>query len=153
MTRYKKRHKPKRKMIIYKGDTMHSESEVRFAKQCDASGVKWEYEPEGIEWFVKPRIYTPDFRIHRKDGTTFLVEYKGFLWQEDKTKMKAVREQYPDLDIRFVFADARKPVHNAKTRKNGTKQSHSEWAEANGFLWAEGFIPSTWLRTQKKGRK
>ena len=153
MTRYRKRHKPKRKKIQYKGDTMASQSEVRFAKGLDKRGIKYVYEPITIEWQVKPKQYTPDFSITRKDGTEMLIEYKGFLWAEDKQKMKAVRQQYPDLDIRFVFADAHKPVHGAKTRKNGTKQSHAEWAEDNGYLWATEKIPASWLKTQKKRRK
>ena len=144
--RYKKKHKPKRKKILYKGQTMASESEVRFAEECDRLKILWTYEPEYFEWTMPSKKYTPDFRIVRRDGTHFYVEYKGFLWQEDKTKMKAVKAQHPSLDIRFVFADAGKPVHGAKTRKNGTKQSHAEWAENHGYKWAEGFIPNSWLK-------
>jgi hypothetical protein len=152
VARYKKRNKPKRKKIPYKGQLFASQSEVTFAKTMDHNNIPWKYESESFEYFLKPKIYTPDFKIKRPDGTTFFVEYKGFLWNEDKAKMIAVRKQYPKMDIRFVFADARKPVHGAKTRKNGTKQSHGEWADQNGYLWAEGFMPPSWLKTQK-GRK
>ena len=144
--RYKKKLRPQRKKIQYQGQTMASESEVSFAKECDRLNIPWMYEPESFDWFMPSKKYTPDFKIMRGDRTYFYVEYKGFLWQEDKQKMKAIKEQHPDIDIRFVFANSKSPVHGAKTRKNGTKQSHAEWAEAHGFLWAEGFIPSSWLK-------
>lgn len=153
MSRYKKRHKPRRKKIEYKGQTMASQSEVRFAKGLDDRRIPWEYESDEIKWTQTARVYTPDFKITRKDRTEFFVEYKGFLWTEDKQKMKAVKEQHPDIDIRFVFADAHKPVHGAKTRKDGTKMSHAEWAEKTGYLWAHATIPASWLKTQPKGKK
>lgn len=142
--RYKKKQRPIPKKIQYKGQTMASESEVRFAMECDDHGIPWIYEPESFDWYIMQK-YTPDFKITRPDGTHFYVEFKGFLWEEDKIKMRAVKSLHPTLDVRFVFADAKKPVHGAKTRKNGTKMSHAEWAERYGFMWAQGFIPPEWL--------
>jgi len=142
--RYKKKQRPKRKEIIYNGITMASVSEVEFAKNLDAKRYTWMYEPESFDWYIIYK-YTPDFKIRRKDGSYFYVEYKGFLWEEDKRKMRAVRELHPKLDLRFVFADAGKPVHGAKTRTDGTKMSHGEWATKYGFKWAQGFIPPEWM--------
>ena len=34
----------------------------------------------------------------------------------------------------------------AKRRKDGTKRSHAEWANANGFRWfSEETIPAAWI--------
>lgn len=136
-----------RKKPVYKGITMASKKECQFAETCDNRDIPWEYEPEELPWEppVKTRKYHPDFRIKCKDGYKFLVEYKGYLRQDEKVKMKCIRQQYPDLDIRFVFQNANAPVAGAKQRKDGTKQTHAEWAEKYGFLWAEGFLPREWL--------
>ena len=35
---------------------------------------------------------------------------------------------------------------NAKRRKDGTKRSHAEWANTNGFRWfSEESIPASWI--------
>jgi len=34
---------------------------------------------------------------------------------------------------------------SAKLRKDGTKRSHAEWAEKNGFRWfSEDSLPKNW---------
>jgi hypothetical protein len=83
----------------------------------------------------------------RRDGSFFFVEYKGYLRPEDKTKMVAVRKQYPDLDIRFIFQRANKPSYK------GAKTTYADWAEKNGYLWAEGIIPEEWLNETKPCRR
>jgi hypothetical protein len=52
--------------------------------------------------------------------------------------MIAVKNQHPEIDIRFVFMDANKRIP-------GSKQTHGQWAEKNGFKWADGEIPAEWL--------
>jgi hypothetical protein len=39
----------------------------------------------------------------------------------------------------------------AKRRKDGTKRSHAEWAEANGFRWfSEETIPDSWIDSEAR---
>jgi hypothetical protein len=52
--------------------------------------------------------------------------------------MAAVKQQHPELDIRFVFYQADKKIP-------GSKQTHGVWATKNGFPWADGSIPKEWL--------
>ena len=60
--------------------------------------------------------------------------------------MKAVKAQHSDLYIRFLFQLANSPIQGAKKRKDGSKMTCSEWADRNGFLWAEGEqIPDEWI--------
>ena len=146
MTRWRKKYKPARKKIQYKGQTMDSNSEVRFAKEMDRLKILWVYAPDRFDWEPKVKTYTPDFRVYTDNGGHFYVEYKGFLWNEDKIKMRAIKAKYPKLDIRFIFSNASKAVHGAKPRKDGTKQSHAEWAEKHNYPWAEGFIPKEWMK-------
>jgi len=152
MARNKKVYKPKSKKIPYKNYLMESRQEVIFAKECDKKKLIWEYETDYFELVIR-QIYTPDFKITLKNGYIFYVEYKGYLWKEDKTKMLAVKRQYPDVDIRFVFLNHKKPIHGAQMRKDGTKMSHGEWAETHGFKWSEGFMPSEWFNTKGGERK
>jgi predicted nuclease of restriction endonuclease-like RecB superfamily len=105
----------------------------------DDNKIHWMYEPESFPWQPPKKKYTPDFKIMKKDRTYFYVEYKGYLRPEDRTKMLAFKKQYPDIDIRFVFMNARKPIYK------GSKTTYSQWAEKNGFPWAEKELPKGWL--------
>jgi hypothetical protein len=105
----------------------------------DERGVPYMYEPDKIAYYVE-RHYIPDLKI----GTMF-VELKGYFRQDAQRKMKAVKAQHPELDIRFVFQKADATIQGAKKRKDGTKMTCSEWAERNGFVWAETTIPKEWL--------
>jgi len=97
-------------------------------------GVNFEYESVELP-YVLHGTYHPDLKLV---DTGVIVELKGVLDREAKRKMIAVRKQYPDLDIRFVFMDASKKVP-------GTKQTHAQWADRNGYKWADRAIPEEWL--------
>ena len=59
---------------------------------------------------------------------------------QDRQKMKLIKEQYPDLDIRFIFS-------NAKARIGKKSQTtYAMWCERYGFLWADKEIPQEWLK-------
>ena len=52
----------------------------------------------------------------------------------------------PSKELVFVFANPSAPMPRAKKRKDGTKRSHAEWAEANGFRWfTENNLPVEWI--------
>ena len=51
----------------------------------------------------------------------------------------------------FLFANPAAPMPAAKRRKDGTKRSHAEWAEANGFRWfSEETIPDDWIDVEAR---
>ncbi|MEE9302686.1 MAG: hypothetical protein V3U84_02765 [Thiotrichaceae bacterium] len=118
---------------------MASKAETIFAASMDESQVLWLYEPEKFKWTPPDRNYTVDFKVMRRDQSFFYVEFKGYLRPQDKRKMRAIRKQYPDLDIRFVFMDAKKKINKT------SKTSYGQWAERHGYQWAEGTIPEAWL--------
>ncbi len=91
----------------------------------EGRGVPYEYEPHSINYKVE-RLYFPDLLI----GNVY-IELKGYFRQDAQRKMKAVKAQHPDLDIRFVFQKAGAPVQGAKLRKDGTKMTWTPWWSMN----------------------
>lgn len=108
-----------------------------FERSIDANlrsrGKKYSYETLELPYILHG-TYHPDFMIG-----SVVVEAKGLLDRDSRRKMIAIRKQYPNLDIRFLFQEAAKKVP-------GTKMTHGQWAERNGYPWAEGTeIPEDWF--------
>lgn len=118
--------------------------EATQAKTLKDKRTPFSYETEVIEWTPPKRKYTPDFIFEKKDGSKMMVELKGRLTVADRTKMKCVKEQHPELDIRLVFQNA-----NVKLYK-GSTTTYGEWATKMGYTWAEKEIPKEWLKDVKK---
>lgn len=80
--------------------------------------------------------YEPDFTLDR-ETSQILIESKGyFMDREDATKYLWIREALPETsELVFCFEHPTKAIHFQSTRKDGTKMTHSEWAEKNGFRW------------------
>lgn len=107
------------------------------AHSLDELGIDYGYEDRKIS-FVEPaknRKYTPDFSL----PNGIIIETKGIFSSDDRKKHLLIKEQHPELDIRFVFSNA-----NAKIYK-GSKTRHRDWCEKNGFKWSHRHIPKEWL--------
>lgn len=80
--------------------------------------------------------YEPDFVVDC-GGVTTMVECKGyFMDRDDCTKYLWVRKALPEnYELVFCFESPTKAIHFQSTRKDGTKMTHAEWAEKNGFRW------------------
>lgn len=133
--------------------------EEKVIKDLEERGIRYEYEPEEIEYeksihrahckrcgrgdgCVQFRRYVPDLRIN-VEGQSFLVEIKGKFTAENRGRMEAVRKTHPDLDLRFLFQR-----DNWLTRKQKTR--YSDWATAHGFQWAVGEkVPQEWLEVRQ----
>lgn len=119
-----------------------SKLEERLAKQLTDSGIEFSYETLKISYMVPARKakYTPDFVVG-----DMIIEAKGrFRTAQDRQKLLLVKEQYPDLDLRLVFQNAKTPIYP------GSPTPCSKWAEDNGFLWADnGKIPEEWLNKSR----
>lgn len=111
--------------------------EASVALLLTASGVQFEFESLKVpfEQPAKARKYTPDFIL----PNGIILETKGMFTTEDRQKHLWVKAQHPDLDIRFVFSNAR-----GKLRK-GSPTTYADWAENNGFKWAHKEPPKEWL--------
>ena len=111
-----------------------SKLEQQIASQLINAGVRFEAETLRLG-YTRKCTYTPDFIL----PSGMVIEVKGWFKSSDRTKMLAVRECNPDMDIRFLFQNA-----NIKITK-GSKTSYGAWADKHGFLWAEKRVPESWL--------
>lgn len=110
--------------------------EVSVAKQLERDGIPFLYEQKVIS-YVKPSKtckYSPDFVL----PNGIIVETKGRFLTADRQKHILVKQQHPDLDIRFVFQNS-----NAKILK-GSKTTYADWCNKNGFIYADKHIPKEW---------
>lgn len=103
--------------------------------------VAFEYEPHRIKYMqVQERAYTPDILL----ANGIYVEVKGYFTSLDRVKHLLIRKSNPDLDIRFLF-------QNAKNRLSKTsKTTYAAWCEKHGFLWAEKHVPQEWINEKTK---
>jgi hypothetical protein len=108
--------------------------ERSFAANLSSRNIQFKYENTKLPYILE-RNYNPDYYIVEHD---FYIETKGLLDRDSKAKMVAVKKQHPEIDIRFVFMKADKRIP-------GTQQTHAEWADRNGFPWAEGTAPEEWF--------
>lgn len=102
-----------------------------------AKGINGQYEQHKIS-YIKPATshkYTPDFKL----PNGIYVETKGRFTTADRKKHLLIKDQYPDLDIRFLFYNA----NNRLSKKS--KTTYAEWCDKNGFKYAEKEIPDSWL--------
>ena len=74
-------------------------------------------------------------------------KFKGLLTTGDRTKHLLIKEQYPDLDIRFIFS---RPTNKLDKR---TKTTYGDWCDRYGFLYSKDRIPREWMMTSKKKKK
>ena len=114
-----------------------SKFELELAKKLGNNKVKFEYETKKFLYIPKPRTYTPDFYL---PDTEIYIEAKGHLDKADRVKMALVKEQHKDLDIRFVFMNARNKIYK------GSKTTYADWCNKHDFRWAEKAIPTEWYK-------
>jgi hypothetical protein len=117
------------------------------------SGIldKWEHHVDKVEYTVEHK-YEPDF-VRVIKGKKILLEAKGRFWDSaEYSKYVWIAKALPDdIELVFLFANPNAPMPQAKVRKDGTKRSHAEWADANNFRWfSEDSIPDSWINTKKR---
>lgn len=107
---------------------------------------EWDIHSDTVDYIIK-HTYHPDF-IKKIGKNTIFLEAKGRFWDHaEHNKYVWVKKALPkNIELVFLFADPSAPMPQAKRRKDGTKRSHAEWAEANGFRWYSVYsIPKDWI--------
>ena len=66
--------------------------------KADKNDFKYEYECSKVSYTIS-HMYCPDFVL--PNGV--ILECKGYWDSADRKKIKSVKEQNPDLDLRMVF--------------------------------------------------
>lgn len=120
--------------------------EDKIAESLTNQGIPFEYEKLVIGYTqpAKARKYTPDF-VLLNNG--IIIESKGRFITADRQKHLMIKEQLPDLDIRFVFS-------NSKAKLSKLSQTtYGMWCDKHGFKYADKDIPQAWLTEKTKGRK
>ena len=108
------------------------------ADQLRSAGVVVEYESHKIKYLKPARnsTYTPDFLL----PNGIYIESKGRFVTSDRQKHLLIKQQHPDLDIRFVFS-------NSKTKiSKQSKTTYGDWCQKNGFQYADKLIPTSWIK-------
>lgn len=96
--------------------------------------------------YAIPHTYEYDFVVEWED-TLYLLETKGrFRDSQEASKYKHIRDYLDNwlesrnslcnkIELILIFENASTPYPFAKKRKDGTKQTHGEWATKNKFRW------------------
>jgi hypothetical protein len=130
------------------------------AAKLTQAGVPFGYESQHIRYIVPEREakYLPDFSF---EGCPIIIEPKGRFGGaipggkfarvstkdaavKERQKFVLLKEQHPELDIRFIFSRASTPIYK------GSPTSYGKWATDHGFKWAEKIIPDAWIEEIKK---
>ena len=96
--------------------------------------IEPKYEQYYLEYVVPERKhkYTPDFVL----PNGIIVETKGV--------HLLIKEQHPNLDIRFVFSRSATPIYK------GSKTTYASFCDKNGIPYADKKIPEEWLNEPVK---
>lgn len=99
------------------------------------------YEPLTFKIKIEQN-YTPDFVLsdfkHPNPKTKF-IETKGYFRYEDQKKVKAFRNDYPDVEYYILF-ERNNPI------RKGSKTTYLDWAKKNGITAAVGpEVPKGWF--------
>ncbi|GBG55180.1 hypothetical protein SPFL3102_03558 [Sporomusaceae bacterium FL31] len=133
------------------GWTQHNPSVYRsgleesIAKKLQEQGVPIIFEQYKIPYVIpaSDHVYTPDLIL----PNGIIIEAKGLFEPEDRKKHLLIKEQYPQLDIRFIFSNPKQTIYK------GSKTTYGAWCTKYGFLFAHKFVPEAWLKESKKNTK
>jgi hypothetical protein len=112
--------------------------EEAIASELDTKKIEYKFEKLKLN-YVKPQkihTYTPDFYLIKNN---IYIETKGYFTSQDRQKMRLIKEQHPDLDIRIIFS-------NSKTRiSKKSNTTYGMWCDKYGFKYADRHVPEGWL--------
>ena len=111
--------------------------EENISKQIEDRGIEVQYESEKVAYTIpaSEHTYNPDFKL----PNGIRVETKGRFVLADRKKHLLVKEQNPNLDIRFVFTNSKNKINKK------SKTTYADWCEKNGFKYADKTIPDKWF--------
>ena len=116
--------------------------EETISQQIESYGIKVEYETEKVPYIIPAsnHTYSPDFKL----PNGIRVETKGRFVAADRKKHLLVKEQNPNMDIRFVFSNSKNKI----TKKS--KTTYGDWCDKNGYKYADKIIPNEWFLEENR---
>jgi len=111
--------------------------EENVSNQIANRGISVQYESEEVSYVIpaSEHTYHPDFKL----PNGIRVETKGRFVLADRKKHLLVKQQHPELDIRFVFTNSKNKISKK------SKTTYAMWCEKNGFKYADKEIPDEWF--------
>ena len=109
--------------------------EKQVADLLSELGVSYEYESKKISYVIQHH-YTPDFILPNH----VILECKGYWDAADRRKIKTIKKDNPDIDLRMVF----QAPFNTISKKS--KTTYAQWCDNLGIPWTSFTnIPLDWL--------
>ena len=111
--------------------------EENISNQIEGKGIEVQYESEKVAYTIpaSEHTYNPDFKL----PNDIIVETKGRFVLADRKKHLLVKEQNPNLDIRFVFSNSKNKINKK------SKTTYADWCDKHGFKYADKEIPDSWF--------
>lgn len=136
-----KRGKPSSRQRVGIKHGYRSGLESKVADQITQAGLPVLFETDKVSYIVPQRgaKYTPDFKLPKKDGGFIYIETKGIWTVQDRQKHLLIKDQSPDLDIRFVFSNQRAKLYK------GSPTTYAAYCDKHRWKYAHRWIPSDWL--------
>jgi hypothetical protein len=111
-------------------------SEAEFARILDFYHISWEYEPRtfAIEWDADGNVvssFTPDFFLPEHELYIELTTLKQSLVTKKNRKVRLLRELYPDVNIKILYASDYKKLID-KFAASGSWQDGTPETEPGG---------------------
>ena len=122
--------------------------EEAVANELDKLKVDYGYEDTVIPYEKPARKtrYTPDFTI-KINGVYW--ETKGRFQTSDRKKHLLIKEQHPEIKIKFIFSNSKNKIGKK------SKTTYGKWCELKGFDYhciqtTKQLFPKEWLYGSKK---
>lgn len=121
--------------------TYRSGLQEKNVKLLESFGIDPKYEEFYINYTIpeSQHRYTPDFVL----PNGIVIQTKGVWDSQDRKKHLLLKQQHPDIDIRFVFSRSKTPIYK------GSKTTYASFCQKNGIKYADKEVPSAWL--EQKG--
>lgn len=126
----------------HNSSTYRSGLEKRVSAFLESFSIDPQYEENYLEYVIPESLhkYTPDFVL----PNGIVIETKGVWDAQDRKKHLLIKEQHPELDIRFVFSRSKAPIYK------GSKTTYASFCEKNGIQYADKQIPEEWIKEKNK---
>ena len=124
---------PKTKKRKAPPSKFRSKSEARIGEALEGTGAA--YESVRFQYPGRVRTYLPDFIL----PNGIAIEVKGWFTGADRAKLKAVKAEHPDLDVRLVLDTPHQWTTKKKTMTN------AQWCDRYSFPWAAKNVPQEWI--------
>ena len=98
------------------------------------------YEQDKLEYTIpaSKHKYLTDFTLKPK----VYIEVKGRLLPSERKKYLLVRDQHPEIELKFFFDKSTNKIYK------GSETTYADWCEQNKFEWTDlkKGLPPDWLK-------